>query len=128
MCVQRSLFATEYLGIVLLDSHLGGTAITHAHPISKADRQELPTADLRDGRKRALNFVVQFGVGLPDRVGQTECRKGMGIGVDVELVHLFYWDGRGDKWNTPLWEFRKFGVMGKVLPSFLRSKRRHLLL
>ena len=95
MCVQRSLFATEYLGIVLLDSHLGGTAITHAHPISKADRQELPTADLRDGRKRALNFVVQFGVGLPDRVGQTECRKGMGIGGDVVLVHLLLgWRGR----------------------------------
>jgi hypothetical protein len=96
MCVQRSLFATEYLGIVLLDSHLGGTAITHAHPISKADRQELPTADLRDGRKRALNLVVQFGVGLPDRVGQTGCRKGMGLGVDVELVHLLLgWRGGG---------------------------------
>ena len=89
MCVQRTLFATEYLGIVRLDSHLGDTAITHAHPTSKADRQELPTADLRGGRKRALNFVVQFGVGLPDRVGQTECRKRLGIGVDVVLVHLF---------------------------------------
>jgi hypothetical protein len=49
-------------------------------------------------------------------------------GGDVVLIHLFYWDGMGDKWNTPLWEFRKFGVMGKVLPSFLRSKRRHLSL
>ena len=78
MCVQRSLFATEYLGIVLLDSHLGGTAITHAHPISKADRQELPTADLRDGRKRALNFVVQFGVGLPDRSARPNAEKGWG--------------------------------------------------
>ena len=78
MCVQRSLFATEYLGIVLLDSHLGGTTITHAHPISKADRQELPTADLRDGRKRALNFVVQFGVGLPDRSARPNAEKGWG--------------------------------------------------
>ena len=102
MCVQRSLFATEYLGIVRLDSHLGDTAITHAHPASKADRQELPTEDLRDGRKRALNFVVQFGVGLPDRVGQTECRKGMGLGVEVELVHrLLGWRGGGAwGWQT----------------------------
>ena len=42
-------------------------AINDAYPASEADRQELPTADLRDGSKRALNFVVQFCVGLPDR-------------------------------------------------------------
>ena len=67
MRVQRSLFAPAYLGLVVLDSHLCDAAINDASPASKVDRQKLPTADLRGGSKRALNFVVQFCVGLPDR-------------------------------------------------------------